>query len=1107
MKTGKSLLLILIMAGMFGMSLFQQNSYSQSKEKQIKKEKIERLKSVNSNSQKKMVQSFGPQRPVKSFKKFPNQKNSSMGSSYILFEDFESGIYPPTGWDNPTVNFESWEHETSTSGYGIGDYCTKFNFYWNCNGGNPEFISPSFSGSSAGDTLFFDFAYAPYDNGSGSDYDDLEIYYSNDNGTSYFSLEYIPGLNLQTSPATTSSFFPETYEWGTYYIILPTSGITNISFKAWEFCGNNLYIDNIKVSGDVIPVTDIAVTAAYSKGRFPRTFLTNDTISANLKNVGNQNGSNVKVYMRMTGTSNQFDSTIVPFISPSSNYVVKFKPFTPVLNGNSSVKIWVEGGDEDINNDTARCITNVNSNYFAYADTTDPYNQYNTLGFYDHVSILQKFRVTNANSRITEVKLKIPSLDFGGSPIGQGVRGIVLDQNGNIVARSDEYTIKTTDTGKFVALKLTNPRPYYPLINDSYFYVGADYSEPVGDEYFWNLLYQYEEPARPDCFFLGLGATNLDIGENVYRFEWGNKFGIEAKIENMPSVDAGISSLGNLYDQYYSSTSAPMAGKVFNNALSGTASGTVIRKITPGSYTSSMPVSIPANSTVAVTFANFTFVSGTNYIVRDSVILSGDVNTTNNSMSREFKPRIAKDLVVIYQKDEDKDTLVRAILNDGRYAGNYDVINLNYKGSYRPWKIIFNCTKSGRRILEEQRDSLKSFLDASTPGNKKSLIVFNDNPVNFENEYSNPADSIFLRQYMRAKYVSYNWLLEIPNSDRKFKGKGFFSGVSQDSVGEPMFSTAQLIKPTNGSSAAFVPKSVTGTGSDSAIAVSFAGANYNTFFMSNRISDLRATNASPMDGPVLVYTKIIDWLQSISTGAKALDLTVIPEGLYDANTNSMTSDTVRVNIRNSTSPFAIVESKKVNLNSAGQASIMFNSVANGVNYYIQIIHRNSMVTWSGTPQMFAANHLTYDFTTASGKAYGNNMKLLGSKWTIYSGDVTDLGTIDATDISAVDLSADMGESGYVINDLNNDYFVDATDISLCDNNVAIGVYLSTPGPSPSDNSESVSVNISDISIQSENKIDHEIYEKTKNMQPRENILKDRKYNIFNNGRIENKNLK
>ncbi|MCY7361740.1 MAG: hypothetical protein LH629_06680, partial [Ignavibacteria bacterium] len=124
---------------------------------------------------------------------------------------------------------------------------------------------------------------------------------------------------------------------------------------------------------------------------------------------------------------------------------------------------------------------------------------------------------------------------------------------------------------------------------------------------------------------------------------------------------------------------------------------------------------------------------------------------------------------------------------------------------------------------------------------------------------------------MRAQYVSYNWLLEIPNSVRKFKGKGFFSGVSQDSVGEPSSSTAQLIKPTNGSSAAFVPKSVTGTGSDSAIAVSFAGANYNTFFMSNRISDLRATNASPMDGPVLVYTKIIVWLQSISTGAKALD--------------------------------------------------------------------------------------------------------------------------------------------------------------------------------------------------------------------------------------------
>ncbi len=1073
--------------------LTQQDSFSQIAAKRIKQDSYHKLPGIK-------IDRGTEAKKIKLNKEHKGSKMS--GVSYFLNEDFESGNFPPVGW-TATPGTQMWDM-AYVSGMGIGNY-SAFYSSWNCNYSNNTLYSPNFGPTLSGNQLYFDYAYAPWDDGTNVYYDDMEIFYSDDNGTSWYSLQYLSGYDLQTSPSTGNYFVPESYEWGTYYIELP-AGTTNIYYKVYENCSNNIYIDNIKIEGP--PLTDVAVTAAYSKGRFPITFLTNDTISANLRNVGNQGAYNLKVYMQMTGANNHFDSAVVPYIAGSQNYVVTFNPYTPVINGNSSIKIWITGGDADIYNDTAYCVTNVNSNYFAYADTIQS-NYNGTIGFFDHVSILQKFRVTNANSRITEVKLKIPGGEYGNSPVGQGIRGIILDENKNIVARSDEYKIKASDLGNFVTFKLTNPRPYYPLTNDSYFYAGGDFDDPVGDEYFWNLANQSEDPPRPDCFFLGLGPSYLDIGGYVYTVEFGNKFGIEAKIENMPSVDVGISSMGNLYDQYYSATSAPMTGKVFNNALSGTASATVIRKITPGSYTSSVPVSIPANSTVSVTFANFTFTSGTAYTVRDSVILAGDINTSNNSMSREYTPRIAKDLVVIYQKDEDKDSLVRSILADGRYVNKYDVINLNYKGSYRPWKIIFNCTKSGRRILEAQRDSLKAFLDASTAGNKKSLIVFNDNPANFENEYSNPADSIFLRQYLRAQFVSNDWLAAIPSSGKKFKGKGFFSGVSQDSVTEPLSSTAQLIKPTNGSSAAFVPKSITGSGSDSAIAVSYAGTNYNTFFMSSRFSDLRATNSSPLDGPVLVYTKIIDWLQNISSGVKVLDITVLLEGVYDQNANSMKRDTIKVYLRNATSPFSRVDSAKVYLGPSGMASALFNNAANGVNYYIQVKHRNSMETWSKLPQMFSSNHLTYDFTTAANKAYGDNMKQMGSRWALYSGDVTDYGAIDATDLSDVDNDSYNSLSGYVVTDLTGDDFVDASDVSVCDNNVTIGVYRSAPAPSvyagsPEDNLQSIN-----ISGESEFKIDHEIYERTKNMirVPDPNFKREIKFTERKNNRVEYKTLK
>ena len=1068
-------LITLIVFAIIVIFLMQQESYSQTARGNIRKDNIQ---------QKKSEIKSGNKTKVKTFKKFPNPRNSGVSNSFVLKENFESGVFPPNGWYY-TGGYPHW-FLGYNSGYGTGNHCALYEFY-NFSGSNSELYSSTFLYAPAGDTLSFDYAYTSRD----GIYDDLEIIFYNG---AEFQYAYITGSELQTAPDNSNYFNPASNEWGTFYVIIP-NGAISIIFRGIENGGNNLYIDNIVVTGP--PFTDVAVTAAYSKGRYPRTFLSNDTISANLRNTGNQEINNLKVYMRMTGASNLFDSTIVTNVPPFSDYEVKFKPFTPVLNGNSSIKIWVQGGDENINNDTGKCITNVNSNYYAYTDTTE--NYYGSIGTEDNLSLMQKFRVTNANSRITEVKVKIHP--YATNSIGQGIKGIVLNGSGTVVAKSDEYKIKASDLGTLLTLKLTNPRPYYPLTNNSYFYAGAELTDVVGLQYYNSLVYVPENPIKPGAHFLLYGLKN--IGETAGTlYEYG-KIAIETKIENMPTVDAGISVMGNLYDQYYNTTTAPMSGKVFNNALTGTANATVIRKITPGAYTSSVAVSIPANSTIDVNFSNFTFTPGTVYTVRDSVILAGDVNLNNNSMSREYTPRIAKQLAVIYQKDEDKDSLERAILEDGRYVNNYDLIDLNYTGTYRTWKIIFNCTKTYSIILPRQRDSLKSFIDNSTPGDKKSLIVFGDNQISYE--FSTvPADTVFVLQYLKAKYVSYNWITEYYKSESKFRGTGFFSGISQDSVSPSQPDYANVIKPVNGSSAAFVPKSLTGPESETAIAVSYAGTNFNSFFMTSRFSDLRATNESPLDGPILVYSKIIDWIQSVNTGVKVLDLTIIPEGLYNEFANSITRDTVKVYIRNSTTPFAIVDSGKAYLSSSGQASILFNNVVNGVNYYIQVKHRNSMETWSGTPQMFSSNQLTYDFTSDSYKAYGDNMKFLTYKWVIFAGDVTDFGAIDATDISSIDASADIGESGYVTNDLNNDYFVDASDISLCDNNASVGIYLNSPGPSPSLSYGKVAFN---NPTNSENKIDHEIYDKTKNMTRKESNLQERKIIISNNGRTEYKILK
>jgi hypothetical protein len=107
----------------------------------------------------------------------------------------------------------------------------------------------------------------------------------------------------------------------------------------------------------------------------------------------------------------------------------------------------------------------------------------------------------------------------------------------------------------------------------------------------------------------------------------------------------------------------------------------------------------------------------------------------------------------------------------------------------------------------------------------------------------------------------------------------------------------------------------------------------------------------------------------------------------DAPSKSIIGDTVRVYLRNSTNPFAIVDSPKGYLNASGISSFIFNNASNGVNYYLHIKHRNALETWSKTTQVFSSNHLSYNFTTASTKAYGDNMKQQGSKWVFFGGDV------------------------------------------------------------------------------------------------------------------------
>ncbi|MDQ3019256.1 MAG: PKD domain-containing protein [Bacteroidota bacterium] len=171
--------------------------------------------------------------------------------------------------------------------------------------------------------------------------------------------------------------------------------------------------------------------------------------------------------------------------------------------------------------------------------------------------------------------------------------------------------------------------------------------------------------------------------------------------------------------------------------------------------------------------------------------------------------------------------------------------------------------------------------------------------------------------------------------------------------------------------------------------------------------------------------------------SSSLSLTAFIEGFYNPSSNTMVSDTATVYIRNSSAPYAIVDSSKGILNSSGSGSFYFSNTSNGTNYYIVVKHRNSIETWSNSGNAFTADTLRYNFSSSASSAFGSNQKQIDTSpvlFGIYSGDVNQEGIVDITDLSLIDNDAFEFTTGYVRTDLTGDNFVDLTDLAIADNN-------------------------------------------------------------------------
>ncbi len=196
---------------------------------------------------------------------------------------------------------------------------------------------------------------------------------------------------------------------------------------------------------------------------------------------------------------------------------------------------------------------------------------------------------------------------------------------------------------------------------------------------------------------------------------------------------------------------------------------------------------------------------------------------------------------------------------------------------------------------------------------------------------------------------------------------------------------------------------------------------------------------------------------------KTLNAKVFLEGLYNAESGMLVktqgadadgnvwdmfagtiSDTLSVAIAETNSPFnTVFEVHGVEINTDG--SIVISTIPASItgDHYIIIRHRNSIETWSQAVS-FTAQTISFDMTDDVAKAWGSNLKQVGSVYCIYTGDANGDQYIDGFDLALVFNQNIAGAYNYQPEDLNGDGFVDGFDLALVFNNNLSGAGMNTP---------------------------------------------------------------
>ena len=168
-------------------------------------------------------------------------------NSLPVSENFETGIFPPTGWDwNQSLSNRNWNLNTSFGGYANSTNSLLYRTWTNTNSDADQFLTPFLDFSTLpSPALTFDYCY-PYDYDRP---DTLKLFYTTDCGNTKTYFYSKGGLDLKTdSTYSNYAFSPLPTSWKTDTIglaALSALGQIQVGFEVNSNKRCEVYIDNI----------------------------------------------------------------------------------------------------------------------------------------------------------------------------------------------------------------------------------------------------------------------------------------------------------------------------------------------------------------------------------------------------------------------------------------------------------------------------------------------------------------------------------------------------------------------------------------------------------------------------------------------------------------------------------------------------------------------------------------------------------------------------------------------------------------------------------------------------------------------------------------------